>query len=204
MRSRKSLSLSDAVLFFKAFLKDPCHVGAVYPSSPFLADAMTSFDDFKRCSAIVELGCGTGAITEVILKKMPTNARYFGVELNSECIALLRSRFPNVCFFHASAEHLKKYLDDQQINQVDAIISGLPWATLPVDMQDTIFKQIINSLTPKGTFVTFAYAHAKIMPRAIKFKRKLQRSFKKVIIAKTVWRNFPPAFFYVCTEPIKN
>ena len=108
MKSRKSLSLSDAFLFFKAFLKDPCHVGAVYPSSPFLANAMTNFDDFKNCSAIVELGCGTGAITEVILKKMPTNARYFGVELNSECIALLRNRFPNVCFFHASAYPLAR------------------------------------------------------------------------------------------------
>ena len=179
MKSRKSLSLSDAFLFFKAFLKDPCHVGAVYPSSPSLADAMTSFDDFKKCRAIVELGCGTGAITEVILKKMPTNAQYLGVELNRECVSLLRNRFPNVCFFHASAEHLKRYLDDQQINQVDAIISGLPWATLPVGTQDAIFKQIISSLTPKGTFVTFAYTHAKIMPRAIKFKRKLFLCFNK-------------------------
>ena len=204
MGYRKSLSLSDAFLFFMAFLKDPCHVGAVYPSSSFLADAMTSFDDFKKCSAIVELGCGTGAITEVILKKMPTTARYLGVELNGECVSRLRTRFPNNCFFHTSAEHLKKYLDIQQINQVDAVISGLPWATLPVGMQDTIFKQIINSLAPKGTFVTFAYTHAKIMPRAIKFKKKLQQSFNKVIISNTVWRNFPPAFFYVCTEPIKN
>ena len=48
MKSRKSLSLSDAFLFFKAFLKDPCHVGAVYPSSPFLANAMTNLDDFKN------------------------------------------------------------------------------------------------------------------------------------------------------------
>ena len=204
MGSRKSLSPGDAFLFFKAFLKDPCHVGAVYPSSPFLADAMTSFDDFKKCSTIVELGCGTGAITEVILKKMSATARYLGVELNDECVSLLRNRFPNVCFFHASAEHLRKYLDIQQINQVDAIISGLPWATLPVGTQDAIFQQIINSLTPKGTFVTFAYTHAKIMPRAIKFKKKLQRSFNKVIISNTVWRNFPPAFFYVCMEPIKN
>lgn len=197
-------SFKEMLLFFKAFLKNPTHVGALAPSSRHLAIAMTSFRELSTDKVVIELGCGTGSITELILQRLPSGAKYIGIELNSECFHCLKEHFPGAVFYNGSAENMQRYMAEQNIKEVDAIISGLPWAVLPEQMQNKIFSEIVHSLTPQGVFVTFAYSHAKMMSRAMRLKRRLKASFNNVEISATVWKNFPPAFFYICRKPKKE
>ena len=43
------------------------------------------------------------------------------------------------------------------LNGCDCIISGLPWATLSIELQDKLFKAVLESLRSGGRFVTFSY-----------------------------------------------
>jgi phosphatidylethanolamine/phosphatidyl-N-methylethanolamine N-methyltransferase len=199
--SRNGLAKSETLLFLKTFLKNPSHVGALAPSSRSLADAMTDFPWLFEARTVVELGCGTGAITEAILQKIPPAANYLGIELDGRCIEHLRVRFPNRAFYHGSAAEMCKYLAEQGAGAPDVIISGLPWAVLPQEVQDAIISQVVQCLAPDGMFLTFAYVHARVLPRAQRLKRQLDHCFGEVKTIRTIWKNFPPAFYYLCNEP---
>jgi len=195
------LKRGEGLLFLKAFLKNPAYVGALVPSSRHLANAMTDYPWLFEAKTVVELGCGTGAVTEYILEKIPSTATYLGIELDGECIQHLRKRFPNQTFCHGSAAEIRKYLADRGAGAPDVVISGLPWAVLPQELQDGIISEVVDCMAPDGKFLTFAYLHARIMPRAVKLKKHLRNCFGGVEISKPVWKNFPPAFYYICDGP---
>ena len=53
--------------FLKSYLSTPGNVGAVAPSSPYLARRMIEELDLEGADTVVELGPGTGAFTGFIL-----------------------------------------------------------------------------------------------------------------------------------------
>jgi phosphatidylethanolamine/phosphatidyl-N-methylethanolamine N-methyltransferase len=55
--------------FFKQWLRSPTTVGAVAPSSRCLADAMA--DGIEVFEAIVEVGIGTGVVTDSLVRRHP-------------------------------------------------------------------------------------------------------------------------------------
>ena len=57
------------IQFIKESLKSIKEVGAVLPSSKFVVSKMIESINFKRDNLILELGPGTGVITNQILKK---------------------------------------------------------------------------------------------------------------------------------------
>ena len=69
--------------FLKTFLKDR-QVGAMSPSSRFLANKMLENINFDEAKVIVELGPGTGVFTHVLLEKMRPDATLLVFELNTE------------------------------------------------------------------------------------------------------------------------
>ena len=121
--------------------------------------------------------------------------------MNKNCVEHLSKRFPNNNFHHGSAERIQEYLQQYHLENAEAIISGLPWAVLPEEMQNKIFDAILHNLSADGIFVTFAYSHAKYMPRARRLKHRLEKYFDKVKTSPTIWKNVPPAFFYECRYP---
>jgi phospholipid N-methyltransferase len=96
------------------------------------------------------------------------------------------------------AENIAAILSPDEIGAVDAIVCGLPWASLPVALQDTIMTGIQRALRPGGVFVTFAYLQGMILPAALALRRRLKSEFARVETTKIIWRNVPPAFAYVC------
>ena len=56
----------ETLLFFGKFLRHGTGISSITPTSRTLARAMLDGIDFDRASVIVELGAGTGAITEQI------------------------------------------------------------------------------------------------------------------------------------------
>jgi phosphatidylethanolamine/phosphatidyl-N-methylethanolamine N-methyltransferase len=93
--------------FFAEFLKHPFSVGAVAPSSHFLARTILAAADLKNCHAIVEFGPGTGAFTKYVCKQLRPDQRYIGIELNTNFTLLLRRKFPTLAFVNDSVENLQ-------------------------------------------------------------------------------------------------
>lgn len=182
------------------FLKNPFSVGSFCPSSSFLAQEITSFAGLENASSIAELGPGTGALTGAILQKMRKDAKFFAVELNISVLETFRKKFPEVKVYNESAVNLPAILQKENLPQLDAVISGLPWAVFPSSLQDDLLAAITSTLSGNGWFCTFSYIHCPLLPAGRRFRKKLEKNFTFVETSSIVWKNLPPAFVYRCRK----
>ncbi len=190
-------------IFLRQFLRSPKTVGAVAPSSRALARAMLAPIDFGAARVIVEFGPGTGAFTTEIARRLAPQCRYLGIELNPQFVHELRhrfpeGRFPGLSFVQGSVADLTAILADHRIGGVDAVVCGLPWATLPISLQETVFAAMRGALVSGGLFVTFGYLQGLVLPGAQALRRRLRREFAEVRQTLPVWGNVPPALAYIC------
>lgn len=184
----------------KQFFKDPQATGAIAASSPGLARVITSEIGLETATTVVELGPGTGAFTGRIIKTIPTNATFFAVELNTEIVKAFQKRYPDVKIHTECATKLVELLKKENVESVDVVVSGLPWAAFPDQLQEDILGAVVESLAPGGVFTTFAYLQGLLLPAGKKFRKRLDDNFSSVAKSKTVWANLPPAFVYRCRK----
>ncbi|GGK67082.1 class I SAM-dependent methyltransferase [Streptomyces flaveus] len=184
----------------REFLRSPRLTGAIAPSSPTLAQAMTAGLDLHRADVVVELGSGTGAITGTILRQLAPNARLVAVELNPVFARRLTDRYSQsaVEVVQGSAEDLATLVP----HQVDVIVSGLPWTVMPHERQRRILDAAAAVLSPSGRFSTFAYMHAAWTPPARRFATELTGRFSTVERSRVVWPNLPPAYMHRAVAPV--
>jgi phospholipid N-methyltransferase len=192
--------VKEQLRFLGGFLRDPKQVGAIGPSSPALAAEMIRGFDLAGCDTVVELGPGTGAFTGPILKSIGQKTTFFALELDAQFVKVLQTRFPGLAVYNESAERLPEHLSLLGKRAVDYIVSGLPWASLPMAVQDSVMAAILSSMRAGAQFTTFQYVHARWFPNALRFQKRLRRNFARVEVSEVVWRNFPPAVVYRCTR----
>src|ERR1700721_770023 len=93
MANKIIAALSDSTLFLREWLVNPQRTGAVAPSSPQLGAAMARWLPRHPESYVLELGPGTGAVTDALLKYGLREDRLLGIEKNPTLSNLLRKRF---------------------------------------------------------------------------------------------------------------
>lgn len=184
--------------FFKTFLTSPKQVGAFLPSGPALARQITDPIDFAAAKVIVELGPGTGAFTRVLIARKRPETRLIAFEINSEMADYCAEHFPDVELVRGSAETLAEYLAGQGIEQVDAVVSGLPFANFPPEVQAKILDGVAGALKDGGLFLGFTYFHSNLVPTTHRYRERLRRTFDRVERLPVI-RNVPPAYVMRCT-----
>jgi phospholipid N-methyltransferase len=184
----------------KEFVKDPGGIGTVIPSSKRLAKAMTSGIGIEKAGAVVEVGPGSGVFTAQILKLISPETKYFLVELNPRMHKHLTEKFPDVKIYNESAENLSELMEREKMSSADVVVSGLPWASFPSELQHKLLDVIYDSLSKGGIFTTYGYIQGKIMPGGLSIKKLLKKHFNTVESSKTIWNNLPPAFVYKCVK----
>lgn len=187
---------SKPLEFLKGTLRNPAAVGSVIPSSTYLAREYTRGIDFDEETVVVELGPGTGPITEQFHDVMPDPANYVGVEQDGDYVDILEERFPRMHFVQGSAEETVDYLDDLgfEAEDVDVVASVLPFATLPQAVQARIYDQLERMMTSGTIFRAVQLAHAYPVENSRRFRRRMTRKFGPFTRSRLVWRNVPPAF----------
>ncbi|MFT3828841.1 MAG: rRNA adenine N-6-methyltransferase family protein [Opitutaceae bacterium] len=193
--------MREHLQFIAGFLRRPRAVGAVAPSSERLALEVLRHSDLARAKTVVELGAGTGAITRVLLENVSPGTRVIVVELDERHAARLAEEFPGALVCHDSAGHLRAILQRHGCARADVVVSGLPWASLPMLTRERIRAEILASLEPDGRLCGFGYVHATWHPRVRAFHERLRASFARVHISPVVWGNLPPAFAYSLAGP---
>jgi len=187
--------LRDGVGFFGAFLKSPGSVGAVLPSSRYLAKALVGRLDLQPGELVVEYGPGTGPMTARIRETLPPGARYLGIELDERFHSLLVRHFPTLDFHLGSAADVTGILASRGLPKPRRIVSGLPFASLPSPVQDAVVAGIVGCLRgTDGDFRTFQYVHAYGMKKARRFRAMMAERFSSFERLGPVVRNVPPAF----------
>ena len=186
------------VNILKEYLLNQRTTGAVCSSSSHLAEAMTG-NCFLSANSVVELGPGTGAITQKIVTKISQNCIFFTLEINPIFSAKLKEKFPDTIVYVDSAENIQKYLHKQGIQKCEIIISSLPWSLFNQQTQQRIFEAIYTSLSKNGKMIAYSYVHALLLPSGMRFKKLLCQHFSQVHRT-VVWKNFPPAIVYECKK----
>lgn len=186
-------STHDTVRFIWAMVRSPATVGAVAPSSRYLAERMLDGIELQDGQNVLELGPGTGPITRAIEQRLTRPEAYLGIEREGAFVRLLESRFPQLRFVEGSAEHSHRHLREAGLEDVRAIISGLPFASLPMRVQSRLIVTLDRLLLPGVEFRTFQYVHAWMLPAAVQFRRRMTRRFGPPGVSRPVLRNLPPA-----------
>ena len=194
--------LHDAVHFFGRFLKTPGQVGAVLPSSRYLArELVGELAALGEGDLVVEYGPGTGAITRRIAQTLPAGVRYLGIELEVSFVNKLRHHFPQLAFHHGSVADVERILGDVGAGRPARIISGLPFASLPRAVQDAVVEGTARVLQAHGQFRTFQYVHAYPLQTAQRFRRAMAAHFSTYQRSRPVVRNVPPAYVLAYANP---
>ena len=184
--------------FLREFITNPVTTGSVAPSSRFLAQAIVDGLDLPAADAVLEYGPGTGVFTEFVVRGLRPNTKFAAIELNPHFAQTFRKRYPELLLFQDSVANVKTICDQAGIEQVDCIVSGLPWATFPESLQVQCLEEMMRVLKPGGQFVTFSYVHSQLLAGAKRFTKILPDYFSIVSNSPIVWLNVPPAFVYRC------
>jgi phospholipid N-methyltransferase len=178
--------------FFKEFLRERKTVGAITPSSKYLAKKMLSPIDFNKALNIVELGPGTGIITKEIIKKMRSDARLLVFETQKNFCDLLNHEINDkrVTIINDTAEKMEEYLRKYGIEKADYTVSSLPFMIIPDTAKNTILNTAVKFLKDDGLFIQYQYS--------LNALKLLKSKFKNVKLDFTPI-NIPPAFIYKCS-----
>lgn len=185
----------DHWLFLTHFRKSPRTVGAIAPSSRRLARAMLDGLPLEPGSAVrvVELGPGTGAVTGEIARRLPADAACLAIDVDPVFSARVGARWPRVDSVCDRAERLVDIARARNLLPVDHIVSGLPFASLPVASARAIVEAIVATLKGGGTFTTFQYVHAYGFSSAMAVRETLTREMGSAPTRSLVLGNLPPA-----------
>lgn len=194
--------------FLAEFIRRPNQIGAIAPSSKYLARRMLAGLALHEARVVIEYGPGTGAFTGYIRRRIGPNTRFFAIEINPECVRLVKTRHEGVTVHHGSVADVERFLADEGIDphgpdgqgSVDAIVSGLPWASFPEQLQRSILEPSRRVLKPGATLTTFGYHIGRLLPAGQRFYRLLPSYFSRVERTESVLRNLPPAFVVRCTK----
>jgi len=195
MAKKLLATLNDSSLFLREWFANPLRTGAVAPSSPKLAAAMAEWLPEDPDSFVLELGPGTGAVTEALLKYGLREDRLIAIERNPTMARLLRKRFPQAGIIAGDAWRLDDLLRSRRspVPFVGAVISSLPLLNFPPAQAEALAEKIQCVLKPGGNWVQYSYNLGKKQPRgADRFQLRA---------SKIVWLNIPPARVSVYLKP---
>lgn len=149
--------LRDRFEFLRGFLRHPAQVGSVVPSSRRLEQRLVRSAGAAQARCVVELGPGTGGTTAALLQAMPASARLLAIELDPNFHQHLQQQLGDsrLMLELASAERLADLLAARRLPAPDAIVSGIPFSTMPPEVSDRIAALVAQVLRPGGRFVAY-------------------------------------------------
>ena len=186
---KKPLRLDDEVRFLRSWIEKPLHMGAVMPSGRVLARTMAQYVDIKSTGPVVELGPGTGAITNALIERGVDQKRLVLVEYNPGFCALLRDRYPQAKVVQGDAYTLRDSLRNMLSAPASAVVSGLPLVTKPMLTRLKLVREAFAALAPGAPFVQFTYSVAPPIPKSL--------PGVSTEASERIWMNLPPARVWV-------
>jgi len=180
--------------FFRQWLRNPLRIAAIAPSSRELAAAMIA-ELPPGTRRVIELGGGTGAVTEALLHHGVRGDALLVLELDEEMHAHLHEQFPSVRLALGDARDLRVIAERCGFlaqGPADAIVSGLGLLAMPIETQCAILGAAFACLRPGGRFIQFTYGPQP--PVADEVMASLDLVVHR---GDFVLRNMPPATVYV-------
>lgn len=182
-------ALKESEVFFKEWLRSPKAMGSIIPSSAVLAKAIALEVARRDDEYVVELGGGTGSISQGLLDAGIPRDKLVIIEYADDLYNYLKSNFPGCRVIQADATKLADVLKSEKINKVGTVISGLPMVGMPDDFRQAIVNSGFASM-PKGGFM-LQYSYSPLCPvpaKELNIRAKLVRYVVRNVPPAAVWK----------------
>jgi phosphatidylethanolamine/phosphatidyl-N-methylethanolamine N-methyltransferase len=181
-------TFTDNLRFLRALIARPKNIGALAPSSRALARAIARQIDPDHPGPVLELGPGTGVITNALLERGIAPEQLTVIEYDADFAAAIAARFHGVHVVQGDAFDLKRTLGARLAAPFAGIVSGIPLLNFPVPRRLAYMEMLTQQLAPGAPLIQFSYGmHAPVVPPA----------GHSVVRAALVWANLPPARVWV-------
>ena len=186
---KRGIRLDDEVRFIRSWIERPLSIGAVTPSGKLLARTMARYVDPQSAGPVVELGPGTGPVTEALVEAGVDPSRLVLVEFNPSFCRILRARFPAATLVQGDAYSMRRLLETLLLQPAAAVVSGLPLVTKPIKMRLRLIRDAFDLMLPGAPFVQFTYSVASPLPRRL--------AGFSAQASERIWMNIPPARVWI-------
>ena len=179
------------VSWLKNYIKHPLVMGSILPTSGSASKLMAKDLVAPEANLVLELGSGTGAITQALLRKGVLEENLVLVEINQEFCNILEGKYPKATVLCMGA--LDFFKNDYKFSNIkfDVIVSGLPLVSMGTSQSELICDLSIRQLNCRGHFVQVTYFLKCPFPKTIIYKYKLIAKLTGFTLL-----NFPPAFVW--------
>jgi phosphatidylethanolamine/phosphatidyl-N-methylethanolamine N-methyltransferase len=179
--------LNSTGIFLQELLNAPRQVGAILPSSKKLAVAMARWLPLHSDTYALELGPGTGVVTEALMERGLREDRLIAIEKSPKMADHLRSRFPRAKIITGDAFELDALLmrHARAAGKIGVVFSSLPLLNFEPHIADALAQKIRALLPPEGKLVQYSYHLGNRQPKAAAHFRYLASDL--------IWLNLPPA-----------
>jgi phosphatidylethanolamine/phosphatidyl-N-methylethanolamine N-methyltransferase len=177
--------IANAGLFFRRWMANPLQMGSIVPSSPALCRRVAKHAHVAEGEAIIELGAGTGVISNALLQHGLPPERLFVVEIVRDMADHLRAELPpGANVIEGDARRLPALIPAEWHGKIGTVVVGIPLVLLPVAEQRR-FIDAIEAVAPGRGFILYSYCVTSPLP------------WKKhgLVAKREAWTplNFPPA-----------
>ena len=179
--------LNATTLFLQELVNTPREVGAILPSSKQLATAMARCLPLNSDAHALELGPGTGVVTEALLERGLREDRLIAIEQSPKMAEHLRVRFPQANIITGDAFQLDTLLQEHapQAARISMVFSSLPLLNFEPHIAEMLAKKSGTLLPDGGKLVQYSYHLGSKQPKAAGHFRYLASD--------VIWLNVPPA-----------
>ncbi|MDN5916449.1 MAG: methyltransferase domain-containing protein [Pseudonocardia sp.] len=188
-------------IFLRRALTDQATIGAIAPTSTTLATRQAALIPATAGLRVLELGAGTGAISAAIRPRLGPRAVHVALERDPTLLAAVAGAAPQALRVVGDAAELTAHLAGAGLDEVDVIVSSLPWSNFDPDFARRVLSKVCSALAPSGVFTTIAYRPSRLNPGSRRFRRLLDASFTEVVPTATTWASLPPARLLICRGP---
>jgi phosphatidylethanolamine/phosphatidyl-N-methylethanolamine N-methyltransferase len=182
--------LADSASFLKALIAAPRLTGAVAPSGRALARAMAAATGSPSKGFVVELGPGTGPVTQALIETGIAAERLLLVEYDADFCRMLERRFAGVRVIQGDAYDLPRTLASFVGQPIAAVVSSLPLLNQPQPHRTKLIADAFALMDPAGVFVQFTYGLQSPIPREFCANRYSALRSRPILL------NLPPAFVW--------
>lgn len=160
-----------------------------------LARTMASYVDPRITGPVIELGPGTGPVTEALIRRGVEQERLILVEYNPDFCKLLQKRFPRATILRGDAYNIRETFGTMLAEKAAAMVSSLPLFTKPLEQRLDLLNAAHEMMHPSAPFVQFTYAVVPPIPA------RCDAGTYTASRSNRVWLNLPPARVWVYRRP---
>jgi phosphatidylethanolamine/phosphatidyl-N-methylethanolamine N-methyltransferase len=185
--------IGEEVLFFRTWATSPIKMGSVTPTSRALAGLMVKHARPDPAGWTLEIGPGTGVVTQALVDAGVPAERIVSVEYDKDFCKHLRKRFPGMHVIRGDALDLHNALGDFRDVKFSAALSGIPLLNMPKAKRAPYLEGVLDHLVPGGMISQLSYS----------FVPPQEAVPGRLAVAKSKWVtfNFPPGRAWVYRRP---